>query len=74
MFLAQAVWNSWGAWSACSKSCGVGEKTHERTCLRYKPTDFINYCEGSQKEVMTESEECELKPCRKLFCFYYSIL
>ena len=28
----QSQWNEWNAWAACSKKCGGGLQTRERSC------------------------------------------
>ena len=51
-------WDSFGAWSSCSKSCGEGEKRRERP----RPSPAVNggkECEGST----TEIESCNLGNC-----------
>ena len=30
-YIVDCTWNSWGAWSACDKTCGGGIRTKERT-------------------------------------------
>ena len=45
-------WTEWTEWSQCSKSCGNGIQTRNRT----KTTANIT-------ETETEQKECNLKPC-----------
>ena len=50
-------WGDWNAWSPCSVSCGIGNKTRSRECLAKDKSK----CMGDSKEV----GECETKPCEK---------
>ena len=51
-----AYWLSWGPWSKCDVTCGVGTKKRVRICKKYCPNQK---CPGSAYETMT----CSEKPC-----------
>ena len=59
--LVLGQWKDWGAWSACSKSCGLGKSTRVRACDGAK-------CNGQQP---TEASSCKLQDCigKLLFTF-----
>ena len=46
--------SSWGDWSTCSTSCGDGEMTRSRSCLRG--------CESSTDD-LTQTQACNLQQC-----------
>ncbi|KAJ8411993.1 hypothetical protein AAFF_G00142600 [Aldrovandia affinis] len=50
----QGGWSDWGAWQACSVSCGVGKKLRERMCSSPPPT-----CRGSCAGPSSESSPCD---------------
>jgi len=52
-------WASWGSWSGCSKTCGAGTKTRNRTCTNPAPAHGGQQCDES----MSESKTCNTKPC-----------
>ncbi|XP_062621236.1 A disintegrin and metalloproteinase with thrombospondin motifs adt-1-like isoform X2 [Saccostrea cucullata] len=55
------VWSTWGAWSACSVTCGRGVSTRSRNCTNSGGTTVVtgHLCNGSDKE----TEECVAIPC-----------
>lgn len=50
-------WNDWGAWTTCSKPCGTGERSRERTCDG--PYNGGDDCDGNP----TQYEDCNTTPC-----------
>ena len=40
-------WSAWGAFGACSKTCGGGEKTQRRMCNNPAPAHGGNNCRGN---------------------------
>ena len=56
-------WESWGEWSkSCSKSCGGGEQSRERSC---KQNSIGTNCHGA----FSESRKCNEQDCGKHFSF-----
>ncbi|XP_068760301.1 coadhesin-like [Montipora capricornis] len=53
------AWSSWGAWSACSKSCGAGESTRDRLCNNPPPANNGNDCPGNGQE----TKDCLIQNC-----------
>ena len=49
----------WSDWSACSKTCGIGEKARERTCNNPKPQGKGSKCIGDKEEKMN----CKVMNC-----------
>ena len=56
-------WSLWSV-SVCSKTCGGGVRTRERTCRHHKKKD--NKCDESKIEIESEERPCATDPCRKL--------
>ncbi|XP_067938990.1 coadhesin-like [Watersipora subatra] len=50
-------WSAWSAYSACSVSCGGGEKSRERTCTYPSPAHGGAYCEGDSSETTSCNEQ-----------------
>ena len=48
------IWQSWGKWSTCSKTCGSGTKTRRR------------YSDNYQKSERSDPEPCYLQACPKV--------
>ena len=51
-------WSDFGEWSECSKSCGGGEKTSNRSIIKLPLYGGIE-CEGKD----TQIESCNDQPC-----------
>ncbi|XP_012941731.1 mucin-like protein [Aplysia californica] len=49
----------WGDWSACSRSCGGGERIRYRFCDNPAPDHGGRDCDVE----LTETEECGQQPC-----------
>ena len=43
-------WTEYGAWGACSVTCGGGVRHRRRTCTNPKPENGGKYCEGSARD------------------------
>ena len=52
------VFNEWSEWSACTKTCGGGQRTAQRECVVPKSGDQ-SLCVGDS----LRSEECNTAPC-----------
>lgn len=55
-----ASWSEWGNFTACSVTCGIGERVRNRTCDALDPNinGTLN-CNGTD----TETDHCVNKPC-----------
>lgn len=42
-------WGGWSAWSGCSRSCGGGVTTSERSCSNPRPEHGGRYCIGERR-------------------------
>ena len=54
------VWNTWGSWSECSKTCDTGTRRRERSCMG---TNNTNDCTRDQGGVDHETESCNTQKC-----------
>ncbi|XP_066980603.1 A disintegrin and metalloproteinase with thrombospondin motifs 9 isoform X2 [Macrobrachium rosenbergii] len=52
-------WGDWGAWSTCSRTCGVGVRRSERLCNTPAPKYGGRYCTGER----VKYESCKLRAC-----------
>uniref|UniRef100_A0ABM0M4D4 Hemicentin-1-like n=1 Tax=Saccoglossus kowalevskii TaxID=10224 RepID=A0ABM0M4D4_SACKO len=43
-------WGTWNSWQMCSKSCGTGKQTRERTCSNPAPRHGGRPCDGQDKQ------------------------
>merc|ERR1712029_572927 len=53
------IWSDWGAWDACSKSCGHGATKSRKRAIAKPALNNGNDCYGKPKE----SKLCHLNPC-----------
>ena len=58
-------WAAWGAWSACTVTCGGGTSTRTRTCTNPAPARGGKPCAGNG----SEQKNCAENSCRKLYIF-----
>jgi len=58
--LVNGGWSDFGAWSACSASCGAGQMTASRTCTNPKPANGGAECVGQS----VLSKECNKSDCQ----------
>ena len=52
-------WGSWGSYSTCSKTCGIGYKSRNRNCNNPSPVNNGKYCVGHP----IENIECNIGSC-----------
>lgn len=52
-------YSSWGSWSPCSVTCGVGNKRRSRTCTNPRPAHGGKNCDGNS---------VQSKNCTKILC------
>ncbi|XP_063781355.1 SCO-spondin-like [Pseudophryne corroboree] len=57
-------WSAWSSWMDCTKSCGEGVRSRQRTCNNPSPLGDGDYCEGPS----TEMESCQLVSCPETNC------
>ena len=60
-------WSKWAAWSKCSRTCGQGKQTRNRTCTN-PPPKYGGTCVGPA----TQTKSCLVKKCPGLWnlkCF-----
>ena len=57
--LVDGEWNSWGQWGDCSKTCGDGQQTRNRTCDNSAAAHGGDPC---------DSEAFETRQCKVLEC------
>lgn len=60
IILVDGGWSDWSPWTACSKSCGKGQKYRRRECNSPKPINGGAICEGSNFEM----KNCKIHSCR----------
>ena len=54
VFIRNAVWSTWSAWSSCDATCGPGAQSRNRTC------SVPGACSGEDRE-----EKYCIRPCRE---------
>ena len=52
-------WSKWIDWSACSRTCGIGQKRRSRTCTDPPPAHGGKKCAGKADE----TKECSNRIC-----------
>ncbi|XP_022785409.1 A disintegrin and metalloproteinase with thrombospondin motifs adt-1-like [Stylophora pistillata] len=52
-------WTSWGAWTSCTKTCGLSYRKRSRSCANPPPQYGGSGCVGLNDQV----ERCKDKPC-----------
>ena len=68
-FSVDCVWDDYGEWSSCSKSCGVGQQSRTRT-IKIDADNGGKECTGSS----TDSRECNTKECIGTNLIYISFV
>ena len=64
--------SSWGPYGKCSKSCGGGQQTRERTCTNPPPANGGKDC--SELGPSTSSRKCNQKSCGSKISLQYPLL
>lgn len=57
--LVDGDWTEWTPWDDCSKSCGMGQQSRNRTCTNPTPMYGGLNCMGNGTEVM----KCHIDKC-----------
>ena len=58
------MWDEWGEWSSCSKTCGGGDQTRTRTIKQKE--EFLGVpCEGD----MSEARSCGIDQCPGMYSY-----
>lgn len=57
--LVDGQWGTWGPWTSCSKSCGIGTLLRYRNCNNPAPVGNGAKCVGNG----TQTHECSLGAC-----------
>lgn len=57
-------WTQWSTWSACSRTCGNGEQSRNRSCVNEETnstltTALFSQCKGPNRE----TQKCNTGPC-----------
>ena len=55
-FPVDGHWGVWGAWTECSKTCGVADKTRARICNNPSTAHGGKPCDGSNQDKNTCKE------------------
>ena len=66
--IVDCQWSSYGDWSQCSKTCGGGTKTAERTIIEQGAYGGKE-CNGTALKI----EKCNVQPCSSKFTFMCSV-
>lgn len=53
------LWLSWGAWSACSETCGKGTRSRKRVCNTPIPAGSEEACKDGE----IDTEACPIHHC-----------
>ena len=57
-YLANGGWSAYGAYGACSKTCGGGTKKRTRTCTNPKPFGGGSSCSGASTQTISCNTGC----------------
>ena len=57
-------WSLWSDLTSCSKSCGGGIKSSQRTCNNPAPRNNGNKCEGDDR---IDNKMCNSQKCPGIF-------
>ena len=65
-FTVDGGWSNWGSYGACSKTCGPGSQTRQRTCDKPPPSAGGKQCDGSG----SETKNCNDKACPGIYAYF----
>ena len=57
-YVANGGWSAYGAYGACSKTCGGGTKKRTRTCTNPKPFGGGSSCSGASTQTVSCNTGC----------------
>ena len=57
LFIVNGGWSDWTSFGDCSKTCGGGIKTRQRTCTNPAPANGGKDCKGSSSDSMSCNEQ-----------------
>ena len=67
--VCDCIWNEWGNWGQCSKTCDEGIKTKQRSVVR----QAVNGGEACNEDVNGLAQtSCLIIYCRKTFCSIFN--
>ena len=66
VFSVDGQWSKWNDWSACSRTCGIGQKRRSRTCTNPPPANGGKDCVGNKDE----TRECSNRICPGLLSYF----
>ena len=67
--VCDCIWNEWGNWGQCSKTCDEGIKTRQRSVVR----QAVNGGEACNEDVNGSAQaSCLIIYCRKTFCSIFN--
>ena len=68
-------WSEWGAWSACTETCGGGTQTRTRLCNNPAPSNGGSDCTGdSQQSQACNTDACNTGNMMKIIMLGYRFL
>ena len=73
LFTGNGGYSAWGPYGQCSKTCGGGKQSRERTCTNPPPSGGGKDCKELGPN--TSSRECNNNKCAGKMCYsvlYYS--
>ena len=71
--LVAGGYSDWSPWSECSKTCGIGEKTRERSCTNPSPANGGSTCVDQNLGDASETSSCNEGGCPSKWTVNYLI-
>ena len=69
--LVAGGYSNWSQWSQCSKTCGVGEKTRNRSCTNPSPANGGSTCIAQNFGDASETSACNEGDCPSKWTLSY---